>query len=297
MSPQMPLELQQLVLPHLDVKSILCLARTSKDLFTMVNSHERTWEIIHAERFMHTLPPGKPEQSILVELRACARSLSEDHVQSLVQRALQESNYGFDQACLLGPMLSGGTGQEAEQVAQALDKIGTRFTGSYSSQEDADRHARGSLVIQVLCEIGETKHPEVYEPFLKRLRLHAEYKICLTRVIELREKSPDIPAFARDGICKALLSREDDNKTLLQFAFQMFLRLDQFSPDTQDFVFDRTKTFFDARGPLTGSFAKKELRTIKYSENRIAEKFPSQPEQRKKWNDLIEAACSAAPNQ
>jgi len=290
----MPTELQGMVLEELDVGTIRNLAQASPDLRKLAQTHPPTRGRVLADHFMRTftLPPA---QSTLDELRVIAPHLTEEHVRSLTEKALTEYNGGFTCACLLGPLLSGRTEREAEQVAQALDKTSTRFTGN-SSQEEADRRARGGLLMQVLGEIGETKHSQVYKPFVVRLASHSEYTLSIHAVVGLKRKFlkfPKIPATAKEDICKSLLIREDDNKKLLAFAFQMFLLLEDFSPDIQDFVFERTRAFFQVRGPLTDENEEENLRDM-YSADNIAEIFPDQPEQRKKWNELIDAACPRA---
>lgn len=140
---QLPTELQQQVLPHLDAESLAMLARTSKAMHAMVHGHPPTPGTFRAARFMSTLSAAGagPLAPDLVELHACVEHFSKDQFQFLVAMALRESEAGFEHTDLLGPLLNKSSRHDAEQIAQALDKMDAPCTRATPLNRSIATHA------------------------------------------------------------------------------------------------------------------------------------------------------------
>ena len=291
---QLPTELQQQVLSHLDAKSQVMLARTSRTMRKVVHSHPPTPGTFRAARFISTLSVAEAGSFApdLVELHECAEYFSKDQFQFLVDMALRESETGFEHTDLLGPLLAKSTRHDAEQIAQALDKMDAPLY-SGDAPEQVNRDARGQALVQALIEMGEPKHNDVYEPLLERLAKSASYAVKPFMLTRLRRNFGRMPDVARDRICEALLNRDGGFRERQLLAHEMFRLLPHLSPGVQELVYDKTRDLFQELGPLPDNRARRRLRETLYSERLINDALPDRPDQRLKWNALIDTTISA----
>lgn len=291
---QLPTELQQQVLPHLDAESLAMLARTSKAMHAMVHGHPPTPGTFRAARFMSTLSAAGagPLAPDLVELHACVEHFSKDQFQFLVAMALRESEAGFEHTDLLGPLLNKSSRHDAEQIAQALDKMDAPLYAG-DAPEQVNRDARGQVLVQALIDMGRPKHGDVYEPLMERLARSDDYAIKPFMLQQLHRHIERMPDAARDRICAALLDRDGGARERQLLAHEMFRLLPHLSSDAQDLVYDKTRDLFQELGPLPDDRAKRRLREILYSERLIGDALPDRPDQRLKWNALIDSTIAA----
>jgi len=251
----MPPEIRSSILGDVDGPSGTRMARVSTGWRADVIETPKALQAIRSSALMVSLETVSPDihsyainNKLLVEIRACAPFLTTTEAQSIVKMALTEGIYGFTKAPMLGALLSGCSDNEAEDAAEQLDALATQRPGD-RPQDDADKIARGKVLVAVLGSIGIARL-SLYEPFLARLSSN-DYDVNLndSGVASLSDSFPNMPELVRDDLCAVMLDLErGDGPSLQKYAntLQMFFGLRFLSPPMQDAVFLKAKAIYEA---------------------------------------------------
>ena len=304
---RLPVEMQQAVLPHLDAKSMADLALASKQMKNMVYDDPNA---LRRLRLMSAPPPAQPDPVYIQELRSGSEYLSEKDVHTLSQWALARRD-GIARPWLLGPLLSGRARQDAERVAQAMDREPRRLFAEPLDpghmmalmnalppdellwgprQPRAGSQERGTMLGSILSGIGEPKNQDVYEPFLERFAQRSSYRI---NHLDFAELFLHPPHFAKDRMCEIVLHDPLGMNPFAELrhhnAARMFLVSKQLSAYSQNAVHERTRELIDASlFPTLDDTTRTSIGQI-YSAENIAAQFPDAPEQRGKWHAFRES--------
>ncbi|TPG87756.1 F-box domain-containing protein [Pseudomonas caspiana] len=257
----LPNELKQHIVGYLDGASSARATRVSTKMRAAVLAHKDIDKTLQAGNLMARLKPllnsppntrsNEIDAAILNDLRQCSAFLAPEEVEHIMRSALTEGDFGFTEAPLLGPLISGQSKIKAEDLARQLDQIHTRFDRG-GSQDAADKQIRSYMLAQILGGIGHAS-TDLYAPFLERLR--SDDCVVSGRdgiVLNLRESIANMPPLVRDDVCSVALARElagTPDEPDYENTLQMFIALQHLSPSMQGAVFAKAKEIWERFPP------------------------------------------------